>query len=201
MLYLQTQTLYLRQPEQMDQVQPVKNPECLWVWQSGRAIPTRLRDGAPCLVSVDHGHLVKLKKYRVSSAGPRGHFIDYYDVISRETPDTGPYWAAVDATDFSEWPSGHHECVALGPGLSLYGGCEEKPALYSYLLAPDVIFGAPLLTFQALRAYLEENPILGILWYDAEKPERAAQLRRSDFGLPWPIPAPVAEEQEGAAHV
>ena len=202
MLYQHIPTLYLRQPNKMEEVQPVKNPDCLWVWNSGRAIPTRLHDGELCQVTVDGGQLVKLAKYRVTRHGPqKGGFIDYYNVIARDTPDTEAYWVAADATDFTEWPDGRHECVALGPDLA--DGRENAPAgLYCYQLAPDVLFNAPILTFKTLRSYLEENAaIMGILWYDAEKRERTAQLRRTDFGLPWPVPvAPQEEEETGAAH-
>lgn len=192
-----TPTLYLRDPDLLDPFQTVKperNPECAWVWDSGRAIATRLRDGALCDVLVQKGRFIKLAKYKASVLGKDGRsFTDYYESISREMPYTGAYWAAVDATDFQEWPDGRLACLALGPEL---GRDNDAPALYCYRLAPDVLFDPPPLDFDELRAYLERNAILGILWYDADDPERTAQLRRSDFGLPWPPPPPPAPNSE-----
>ncbi len=187
----------MRDPDLLDPFQTVKpeqNPDCAWAFEPGRALATRLRDGALCDVTVTRGRFEQLARYKASQVGRGGSWTDYYETITRETPHTGAYWAAVDATDFEEWPDGRHACLALGPEL---GRDNDAPGLYCYRLAPDLLFDPPPLDYDELRAYLERNAILGILWYDVQDPERVAMLRRADFGLPWPPPAPQQAQEGG----
>jgi hypothetical protein len=71
----------------------------------------------------------------------------------------------------------------LGPKIQ--GGIEsDVPCLYPFWLKPITLNHIDR-DYDAIKAFLEEHPIEGIVWQDIQL-RRMAKIKRRDFGLPWP---------------
>lgn len=178
-------TLFLRNPEKMQLVTREINPEAAWIF-AVEAIPTVKRDGTNILVFVQNGKLSEVQKRRnptreEKAAGQEPGYV----LAHRDDPADKHIFAAVDATDFSEWPDGAWPCEALGPKIQ--GGVEcFIPCLYPFSWNPEWIDEEIPLTYDAIRTYLETSEIEGIVWHEQSNQGRMTKIKRKDMGLPWP---------------
>lgn len=177
-------TLFLRDPQNMKLVTREVNPEAAWVLE-GHGLPTVKKDGTNIRVTVKDGVCTFVEKRRnptreEKAAGAEPGYIEAH----RDDPADKYIFAAVDATDFTQWPDGEWSCEALGPKIQ--GGIEsDVPRLYPFMIEPKFIHTQDLRDFDAIRAFLETHVIEGIVWHDPVH-NRFAKVKRRDFGLPWP---------------
>lgn len=179
-------TLFVRDPSNMSRVTREVTPGCEWVL-SGEGRATVKRDGTNVRVSVEDGECVGLDKRRNPTREEKAQGAEPgYVEAHREDPADKHIWAAVDATDFHDWPDGQHSCEALGPKIQ--GGVESYvPMLYRFGLEATAIDDATIQTspsFDALRDYLSEGSIEGIVFHAVDG--RMAKIKARDFGVPWP---------------
>lgn len=175
-------TLFLRNPENMRIMTRNINPDAAWVFE-GHGVPTVRKDGTNVRITIKDGQCVLVEKRRNSTKEQS------YISTSRDERDDIHIFAAVDATNFYDWPDGQWPCEALGPKIQ--GGIESSvPVLYQFILHPLVIAEPIELTFDGIRDYLATHPIKGIVWRDQrgciDNPVMA-KIKRRDFNLPWPI--------------
>jgi hypothetical protein len=182
-------TLFIRDPQHMQFVTREVNPDAAWVFE-GHGIPTVKKDGTNICVTVKNGQCVLVEKRRnptreEKALGAEPGYLEAH----REEPGDKHIFAAVDATNFSDWPDGAWPCEALGPKIQ--GGVESPiPVLYQFTLAPVVIAEPIELTFDGMRDYLATHPIEGIVWRDQRSTIddlNFAKIKRRDFGLAWPV--------------
>ena len=179
-------TLFIRNPERMQLVTREVNPDAAWVF-SAEVVPTVKKDGTNIRVDVLEGKCICVEKRRnptreekASSAEPG------YVLALRDNPADKHIFAAVDATDFSNWPNGAWPCEALGPKIQ--GGVESSvPCLYAFSWNPDWIVEEIPITYDGIKAYLLMYPIEGIVWHEQSNRGNMCKVKCRDFGLPWPI--------------
>lgn len=184
-------TLFLRDPNNMSRVTADINPDAAWLLGT-RAIPTVKKDGTNILVCTSNGYPLEIKKRRnpTREEKARGQEPGYISA-NRDDPNDKYIFAAVDATDFGNWPDGAWSCEALGPKIQ--GGVESNvPELYPFLLFPEIIEDGITINYGAIKTYLETHEIEGIVWHDINNLEdreeyRMAKIKRRDFNLPWPV--------------
>ena len=178
-------TLFLRNPENMKLVTQEVNPEAAWVLE-GYGVPTVKKDGTNVRVTVYNGKALLLEKRRNPTREEKANGAEPgYVGAERNNPADKHIFAAVDATDFTDWMDGAWSCEALGPKIQ--GGVEStKPMLYQFSWKPEWIGEEIPLTFDGIRGYLIYHEIEGIVWHDKEH-DRMAKIKRRDFGLSWPI--------------
>lgn len=177
-------TLFVRDPQNMKLVTREVNPDAAWVF-TANVVPTVKKDGTNIRVTVEDGTCVHVEKRRnptreEKAAGAEPGYVD----ASRNDPADKHIFAAVDATDFTIYPRGMWPCEALGPKIQ--GGVESKtPCLYPFSFKPEVLNHIDI-TFDAIKAFLEQHEIEGIVWQDVHH-YRAVKIKRRDFNLPWPV--------------
>ncbi len=177
-------TLFVRNPENMKLVTRDINPDAAWVF-TANVVPTVKKDGTNIRVTVQDNECVHVEKRRnptreEKAAGAEPGYVD----ASRDDPQDKHIFAAVDATDFSSFIDGMWPCEALGPKIQ--GGIESDiSCLYPFWLNP-IVLSHVALNYDAIKAFLEEHPIEGIVWQDVHH-YRAVKVKRRDFNLPWPI--------------
>jgi len=173
------------------------NPDCLWVL-AGAGIATKKWDGTACLVR--EGALYVRYDCKRGKKPPAG-----FEPCQDADPKTGhwPGWipAAMPAARWcieafeqmtkelgGQRPTdGTYEAVGPKIGGNHEGGSSHVLVRHGM----DVIPGVPT-DYDALDAFLEDYPIEGIVWHHCDdwnkKAEvRMAKIKRSDFGLPWPV--------------
>lgn len=179
-------TLFLRDPNNLSRVTTDINPDAAWLLET-MAIPTVKKDGTNIRVDLLDGYLVDVQKRRnpTREEKARGQEPGYIPA-HRDDPADKHIYAAVDATDFARWPDGWSSCEALGPKIQ--GGIESNvPTLYPFSWAPDVIEIGIAITYAAIKAYLEQYEIEGIVWHEQTGEKRMCKIKRKDFGLSWPV--------------
>ena len=179
-------TLFLRNPENMKLVTREINPDAAWILDA-KSIPTIKRDGTNVRVTILNGKCIGLEKRRNPTREEKARGAEPgYILASTDDPSDKHIFAAVDATDFSEWPEGQWSCEALGPKIQ--GGIESSvPTLYPFSWNPTYIKEDILLTFDGIKAYLETHKIEGIVWHEQSDQGRMAKIKRRDFNLDWPV--------------
>ena len=115
------------------------------------------------------------------AAGAEPGYID----ANPDAPNDKYIFAAVNATNFADWPDGASSCEALGPKIQ--GGIESAtPCLYPFSFRPERLLDFPQqVSFEHIKDYLTTHVIEGIVWHD-ETNNRYAKIKRRDFDLPWP---------------
>jgi len=179
-------TLFLRNPQNMKLVTQEVNPEAAWVF-AARVAPTVKKDGTNVRVTVLHGKCIALEKRRNPTREEKAEGKEPgYVLASIDDPQDKHIFAAVDATDFSEWPEGQWPAEALGPKIQ--GGIEAwQPCLYPFSWLPIWIDEEIPLTYDGIKAFLEQYPIEGIVWHEQSDTGRMCKIKRRDFGLKWPV--------------
>jgi hypothetical protein len=182
-------SLFQRNYDGDRQVRDEVVPGSEWVL-AGEGVATRKWDGTSCMVR--DGQLYKRYDAKAGKTPPAGW------EPCEEAPDehTGhwPGWLPVGDGPDDRW---HREALAEFDGVvpdgdGTYELCGPKVQgnpehLDCHRLIPHGDYGlldAPR-TFDAIRAYLGEAPIEGIVWYHPDG--RMVKIKRRDFGLPWPI--------------
>jgi len=182
-------TLFIRDPRNMKFVTRDVHSDAVWVFE-GHGVPTVKKDGTNVRITVKNEQCVLVEKRRNPTREEKalGAEPDYMDA-HREEPGDKHIFAAVDATNFHNWPDGAWPCEALGPKIQ--GGVESPiPVLYQFTLAPLVIVEPIELTFDDIRYYLAIHPIEGIVWRDQRSNidnPNFAKIKRRDFGFTWPV--------------
>lgn len=179
-------TLFLRNPENMKLVTREVNPDAAWVLE-GYGTPTVKKDGTNVRVTVLDGVCIAVEKRRNPTREEKANGAEPgYVEAHRDDPQDRHIFAAVDATNFYNWPDGKFPCEALGPKIQ--GGVESSlPCLYAFSISYSVfVLTDNPRTFAELQEYLSTHPIEGIVWHDEEN-HRYAKIKRRDFGLKWPV--------------
>lgn len=179
-------TLFLRDPNNMSSVTRDINPDAAWLLET-MAIPTVKKDGTNILVVVQDGSLIEFHKRRNPTREEKAQGKEPgYTATDRDNPADKHIFAAVDATDFSNWPDGAWSCEALGPKIQ--GGVESSvPALYPFSFMPEVIETGIAISYGTIKAYLEQHEIEGIVWHEQGGEKRMCKVKRRDFGWSWPV--------------
>ncbi len=183
-------TLFMRKEDDPGRVIDVVRPGCEWVI-NGEGVPTEKFDGTACLVQ--EGRLYKRKTVRKGQTPP-----DDFIPVEGRSPDSGKLigWVPVDEADSSDqhhieaWGyasaaliAGTYELVGPKVQRNPYQLDEHELRLHGCQILHDAV---PV-QFEPLREYLERTPIEGIVWWDFSDLTRKAKIKRTDFGLPWPL--------------
>lgn len=187
-------TLFIREFEdhRVVKVLPEVTPGFEWVLR-GEGTPTVKIDGACCAI-IDG----KFYKRYDAKKDKRGNLkIPPSGAIPCCDPDpvTGhwPHWVLVDENDPADkWfvearnsmirplPDGTYEAIGKHFNSNPYGIKED-------ILVPhgrEVIYNLDR-SFEGIREYLTDNLIEGIVFWKDGEPQ--CKIKRSDFGLVWPI--------------
>jgi hypothetical protein len=181
-------TLFVRDPSNMALVLDQVTPGCEWVL-AGEGVATRKWDGTNVRVTVSDGQFWGLQKRRNPSRAEKAASAEPgYVVASRDDPQDKHIYAAVDATNFAQWPDGAWSCEALGPKIQ--GGADGRaPCLIPFSLpgfaAREELTDWHERTHQGLSGWLATVPFEGIVWHHPDG--RMAKIKRRDFGLRWPV--------------
>jgi hypothetical protein len=175
-------TLFIRDTARPQFVTTTVDPDAAWVL-AGEGVPTRKRDGTNICIEVREGVVKKVWKRRNPTREEKAQGAEPgYVEASRGDPGDKHIFAAVDATDFSDWPDGSWSCEALGPKIQ--GGWESSiPMLYPFSWRPERIADCER-SFDGIREFLRTHCIEGIVWRHPDG--RMAKIKRRDFGLKWP---------------
>lgn len=178
-------TLFLRNPDNMKLVTREINPDAAWVL-TANAIPTVKKDGTNVRVTVKDGLAHYAEKRRNPSREEKASGVEPgYVPIDAADPADRHIVNAITRTNYTGWPDGAYPCEALGPKIQ--GGVEsDKPCVYPFSYAPDVIQEEIPLTYDGIKAYLEAHEIEGIVWHEQGGQGRMCKVKRRDFNLPWP---------------
>lgn len=179
-------SLFKRDYEGTRQVFNEVVPGAEWVL-NGEGVATVKWDGTSC--TVRGGILYKRYDAKHGKTPPPG-----FEPAQEPDPITGhwPGWVPVTDAPEDRW---HRAALEFGivPGYDTYELIGPKvqgnPHGYDRLsLVPHgqaTLPDAPR-TFDAIKAYLEANPIFeGIVWHHPDG--RMVKIKRRDFGLPWPV--------------
>jgi hypothetical protein len=175
-------TLFIRDPTNMKLVTRNVNHDAAWVLE-GRGYPTVKKDGTNVRVTVENGLCTFVEKRRNPTREEKamGAEPGYVDAHPNDPADKHIF-AAVDATNFTDWPDGAWPCEALGPKIQ--GGVEsDVPILYPFTLHPMSVLGDPR-TWNELKTFFAQFYVEGIVWHRTDG--SMAKIKRRDFGLEWP---------------
>jgi hypothetical protein len=175
-------TIFVRDlSKQPSLVTPVWVESCLWV-KNGEGVATRKYDGTSCLVRA--GKLYRRRELRAGETSPP----DFESTGTDENTGKTVGWVPVGDGPEDRW---HREAFdgshadgsyeLLGPKIQGNKDGRERHILQKHAEAhiyPD----APR-EFDALRAWLTENLIEGLVWHHPDG--RMAKIKRRDFGLKW----------------
>ena len=175
-------TMFVRDPQNMNRVTPEVTPGCEWVL-AGEGVATRKWDGTNVRVTTGWGRLIHVEKRRNPSREEKASGAEPgYVLASRSDPSDKHIFAAVDATDYSSWPSGEWSCEALGPKIQ--GGREGvPPSLLAFSLPSFVAESGVAVVprdFSNLGNFLGACGWEGIVWHHPDG--RMAKIKARDFG-------------------
>lgn len=177
------------------------NPECQWVID-GEGRPTRKWDGTA--VRVEDGRLWKRYDAKKGKQPPPG-----FEPAQEPDPVTGhhPGWVPVGDEPESKWHRAafdavHREDVPAMEGHTFelcgphFQGNPEAFAVDILVKhgAQDIEWtnGGPLpRDFDGIAHWLYVHPMEGLVWHHPDG--RMAKIKRSDFGLPWPVKTAESE--------
>lgn len=180
-------TLFVRDESNPRLVTEMVTSGCEWVL-SGEGKATRKYDGTNVRVTVRGGKCAHVEKRRNPSREEKkfGAEPGYVDA-SRDDASNKWIFAAVDATDFSDWPDGAWSCEAVGPKIQ--GGPDGLDAGLVPFSLPSFVethaVNNSVRTFDDLKAFLANTMIEGIVWHHSDG--RMAKIKRRDFGFKWPV--------------
>ncbi len=175
-------TIFVRDlSKQPSLVTPEWHPACLWV-RDGEGIATRKYDGTSCLIR--DCKLFKRRELRPGDAAPPDFESEGFDENSGKTVGWVPVGDGPDNKYHREAfsPSlGDGTYELLGPKIQ---GNKDKRECH-VLQAHDMARTYPEAPrdFEALKAWLTENVIEGLVWHHPDG--RMAKIKRRDFGLKW----------------
>lgn len=160
-------------------------PLCDWVFR-GEGIPTHKRDGTACMVR--GGSLFKRYDAKQGKQPPEG-----FEPCQDPDPNTGhwPGWVPVTPDDkwhvWAFYVEGNGDFVdgtyeLCGPKL------QANPEKYKTHVF--VKHGAETLpdtdrTYKGIREFLAQHELEGIVFHHPDG--RMAKIKRTDFGLKWPV--------------
>lgn len=167
-------------------------PGCEWVQTEENVVATEKIDGTCCMVR--DGKLYKRYDAKNGKTPPIG-----FEPAQDPDPQTGhlPGWLPVgdgpeDHRHKEAWiyltenfhtvpKDGTYELI--GPKVQ---GNPYKNDTHRLIPHGQNIFSRqPPTDFEGLKSWLERNYVEGIVWHHPDG--RKAKLKRSDFGLPWPV--------------
>lgn len=171
------------------EILPEVTPGCEWVL-AGEGTASRKWDGTACMVR--DGVLYKRYDAKRGKTPPPGAI-----PCSEPDPVTGhwPHWVRVGEGPEDQWyraafarygydtpagwlPDGTYELC--GPH---FNGNPEGLAFDGFLKHGDVQIHFPTRAFEAIRTFLENNRLEGVVF--AHPDGRMCKIRRDDFDLPW----------------
>lgn len=91
-------------------------------------------------------------------------------------------WEAYDNWE-GHWPLIDGTYEAVGPKIN--GNADGFPR-HQLMMHRHVAWAAPT-DFDCLKLYFEKYNIEGLVWHHESGYDRMAKIKRSDFGLPWPV--------------
>lgn len=161
-------------------------PGCEWVLD-GEGIATRKWDGAASLVR--GGEIYRRYDCKRGKTPPLG--FEPCEPERDEKTGHWPGWVKADAGPESKWfrlglafdptvEDGTYELV--GPKV---GGNPEGREDHVLIPHGRAIVDPTVRTFEAIREYLMDQEIEGIVWHHPDG--RMAKIKRRDFGLDWPV--------------
>lgn len=178
-------TLFVRDPANMARVTREVTSGCEWVL-AGEGIATRKWDGTNVRVSVSGGEFRGLEKRRNPSRQEKAAGAEPgYVQCNIGDPADKHIVAAVEATDFAQWPDGSWPCEALGPKIQ--GGADLVPPMLIAFSLPgfaETNRCTPGRDFDMLAEWLRFTRIEGIVWHHPDG--RMAKIKARDFGISWP---------------
>lgn len=157
-------------------------PGTEWV-RNGEGIATRKYDGTSCLVRA--GKLYKRRELRSGDTAPA----DFESLGTDENTGKTVGWVPVGDGPEDRW---HREAFnapdrydgtyeLLGPKIQGNKEGMSMHLLFSHAMA--ACFPEAPRDFDALRAWLTENVMEGLVWHHPDG--RMAKIKRRDFGLKW----------------
>ncbi len=161
---------------------------CEWVL-AGEGVATRKWDGTACMVR--SGVLFKRFDARPGREVPQG----FEPCEARPDEHTGhwPGWMPVGDGPEDRWhrearelnanvglPDGTYELV--GPRIN---GNNDRAAVHCLCRHARIDYLECPRTFDTLRTWLAEQRVEGVVFHHPDG--RMAKVKRSDFGLPWPV--------------
>ena len=181
------ETLFLR--DLKGRALPTVNPGCEWVLE-GEGVPTKKIDGTCCLVK--DGVLYKRMEWSQGRGEPPAKWMHHtFDPAQR----SGHGWLPVNDGP-EDWM--HRKGLVACPWIleadctcELIGPCIGKnpqgmePDQFAFVVHGLRIPDVAQRTFETLRAYLEEYPMEGIVWWHSDG--RMCKIKRKDYGIPWPV--------------
>lgn len=173
-------TIFERNPDNMRELLPTPNAECLWVL-AGEGVPTRKWDGTCCRVK--DGALYKRREVKKGKLIPQYFDAADFDEITGKTVGWLPVTGAkedrwhVEAFGNGNWPDGTYELC----GPKVQGNPEgfEKHILIPHAEATQ--YGGVQRTFEGIRHFLEQKHIEGIVFHHPDG--RMAKIKKRDYGL------------------
>jgi hypothetical protein len=189
------------------------NPEAAWVLQDPRAIPTRKFDGTACLLQ--EGKLFKRYDAKKGKTPP-ANFLPAQaepDALTGHWPGWVPVGDGPEDRFFREALEIAQRSGQITPdqapwtyelvGPKVQGNAEHRafhalvPHGMHVLRGVQLLAERGTLSFETIRDYLVAEAIEGIVWWQhLALAAPKAKIKRTDFGLPWPIPALAEEEEE-----
>lgn len=187
--------LFLRGADKL--VTPTINPQCDWVLNSDAGLMTIKIDGVLVKVTLEGGQWCIHKRMSESS----------FMKTNREDTLDAPFWEAFDAQDVKT--NGMFEVYGKSIKGNPYGinknfMIKVFPVDYTLILARHTTrikrgWGTSVgELFEAIKSELTESPeIEGLVFHYEESNglslKAAAKVKRTDFGLPWPVKADIRD--------
>lgn len=172
-------TIFKRNPDNMRELLPDQNPDCLWVF-SGECTATRKYDGTCCKIS-DKGYW-KRREVKAGKNEPDDFILEQEDMNTSKRVG----WVPVDFNDKAnryhieaydeELPYGTYEL--LGPKIQGNPEGEDGHFLLKHSEA-ETFEGVPR-TFEGLREWLADRDIEGLVFYHPDG--RMAKIKKRDYG-------------------
>jgi len=174
---------------------PALTPGMEWVLDN-EGIPTEKYDGTACCI---HGGKF-FKRLKVKEGGPKPPgWMHWRTQAGLEDPaESGHGWAPVgdgneDAHHREGWawlPEGltrDGTWELVGPAVQRNPYNLNGHHLWEHGSSPLALYLTPSSygAHEHLRLWLEQHTIEGIVWHHPDG--RMAKIKRSDFGLPWPV--------------
>ncbi len=177
------QTLFLR--DAAHQITTTIDPDCQWV-PEGKGRATVKWDGTACLMR--RGQLYRRHRVKEGRARPPGWFPATVDGHGWVPIGDGPadqyHREALVEMHPRSFASQKREGTYELVGPHVQGNPYDLPGHrlwpHGYSSAGD----APT-DFDALRSYLRDHRMEGIVWHHPDG--RMSKIKRRDFGLPWPV--------------
>lgn len=160
--------------------------DCAWVF-AGEGVATRKIDGTCCMIR--DGRLYRRREMKQQQKPPSDFEAAEFDAETGKTvgwvpvgngPEDKWHRAALYSFNPDHYPDGTYELI----GPHVQGGAEALDSPEERLVNhrdPRLMLGAVPRTFDALRAWLTDTDIEGIVFHHSDG--RMAKIKLRDFGL------------------